>query len=170
MASKKVDPSAEMYKALLGRARELLFPLGYRKKGNTFCRASGVSTQVVNFQRSQWRVDRTEPVSFTVNLGVYLHLGDDAPKHKVEYECHWRLRIGHLMPDDRDRWWDIGGRHSVETVWKQIQPVFEEAVVPLLDKARTLDGFRAITSKRSATFFVNGKERLGLLNELAEQL
>ncbi len=79
---------------------------GYRKSGLRFSRDLPEVIHLVALQKSQ--VSNRNMVRLTVNLGVYSKavgeaLGRPTIDPPIE-ECHWRLRIGNLRPDDQDYW------------------------------------------------------------------
>ena len=91
----------------------ILKPLGFRKTGRNWRRATAHGVQIVNLQASSWNA----PTSgrFTVNLAVYfpaeaeladsVTAGRSAPTHS---HCIVQERIGLLMPEGADHWWEVG--------------------------------------------------------------
>lgn len=87
---------------------------GFRKSGRTFRRGSSEAIQVVNVQVSQW--SSAGVLRVTLNYGVFhprLHAlspaggGTPGPAGPHEYQCQLRTRIGSLLPDGRDLWWEL---------------------------------------------------------------
>jgi len=110
--------------SLTGQA---LRKLGMRKRGGTFNRAvdpDGI-VHVINFQMGAFNPPGTAEIpglrpdlygQFTVNLGVWLpdiaETGFDPPKGPArtfvhDYNCQIRARIGKLLPERIDTWWQL---------------------------------------------------------------
>lgn len=99
----------EQFKYLLKVAiGPLLKGHGFSRSRQTFHRRIRRNWTVINFQKSS-KTDR-EQVVFTVNLGVASALltefdGGDPERRPAEHDCHFRERLGFLLPDPRDHWW-----------------------------------------------------------------
>lgn len=93
---------------------------GYRKRGRTFYRGSAEATRVVNVQSSQSNLGASG--KFTLNLGVYFPevervAGfDGALQWPAESQCSLRVRIGQLLPERNDIWWELGPGVDLGTV------------------------------------------------------
>jgi hypothetical protein len=126
---------SEIARTIDGIIRDGLAPAlkeeGYKKKGRNFLIVSKEVIRVVNVQASQWNVGNSG--RFTLNLGIHLpriakftgnEINGQFPK---EYECTVRKRIGRLMPQGKDHWWEIGEDTDalslsleVADVWKKL--------------------------------------------------
>ncbi len=122
----------------------LLKSLGFRKKDNHFFRVSGDATGHIKFQSSQWNSpDRSR---FTLNLWTYLPAlaiaGDEVlivePAKQIFAHCG--TRIGHLLPQQEDYWWQIGDPSEVPRVADEVCEAIEKYAIPYLEKAITLQG------------------------------
>ena len=97
---------------------------GYKKKGRTFYQAGINATRVVNVQSSQSNLGAAG--KFTLNLGVYFPevervAGNDATLQcPVESQCSLRERIGLLLPERKDKWWEVGSGIEIETISDQV--------------------------------------------------
>src|SRR4051812_4483671 len=98
--------------------------LGYKKVGRTFYQQDDELIRVVNVQLS--RGNTTHDAKFTINLGVFFPLVreafdktplDDLPK---EYDCTLRERIGMLMPQDNDHWWEVTPNSNIAVIAKEV--------------------------------------------------
>ncbi len=75
---------------------------------------------------------------FTINLGVSsgvitknLGIGNDDPTIKPEvWECHWKKRIGNLLPIKKDYWWIIDDQTKFEQLKKEIITIINTLAVP----------------------------------------
>jgi hypothetical protein len=136
----------------------LLRPLGFRKTGRTYNRASPEGlVQVINLQ-----ITRPDPVPpplraageltapsdrFTVNLGVWIPEVTDyhrtRPRSKTiqEYDCQVRTRLGALTASGRDLWWPLDERWPEAAA--EVVRSLEELALPWLERFSTRDGVLA---------------------------
>lgn len=107
----------------------------FKKTGSTFHSWSGPDAcKVVNFQRSSGSTSRC--IRFTVNFGVYLTCLDSGSgrasavdrRPPKEYDCHHRVRIGRLMPANKDHWWDLEGKSSLGRIQTELLPALEKGL------------------------------------------
>lgn len=95
---------------------------GFRKKGRTYNRRFSEGLfHVVNFQMGRYPVQQSQQAgvdkslygSFTVNLGICLpyvleiEYPDKPKKFYHEYDCQIRTRLGSLLGEGSDLWWDL---------------------------------------------------------------
>lgn len=137
LVSKLVDQVAS------GEIARLLKREGFRKYGRTFVRARGTCQQTVNVQASV--SNRADEGRFTLNLGVYFHgvatrlARPAAGKTPKEYDATVRLRIGHLLPEERDYWWEICSHTDVEALSGEIAGHLRDLALPWLESLATLE-------------------------------
>jgi hypothetical protein len=92
---------------------------GFAGSGQDFHRRIDGNWAAINVQRA--RYSTADDVGFTVNLGtastaVRVEEGFAADDPAREIDCHWRLRIGALLPGGQDTWWTVrSGMLAVET-------------------------------------------------------
>ncbi len=127
----------------------LLKSLGFRKKGHHFFRASKDATCHVRFQSSQWNSpDRS---SFTLNLWTYLPALAIANGEVIIVEpakqifAHCGTRIGHLLPQQEDYWWQISDPSEVPQIADEVRSAVEKYAIPYLEKAVTLQGISELS-------------------------
>src|SRR6202158_5809906 len=112
-------------------------PRGFSRRGQTFYRRTGDNVALVNVQKSVKSTARN--VRFTVNLGIVSGelLRFFSPNHTSKYPsvdtCHWRQRLGHLLPGNRDRWWTIHETTNISDLAEQFRMPLEELAIPELD-------------------------------------
>jgi hypothetical protein len=91
---------------------------GYAGSGQDYQKRIDGNWSAINVQRD--RYSTTAELRFTVNLGtastaVRIEDGFDEAEPAREIECHWRSRIGSLLPGGRDKWWTVlSGMRAVE--------------------------------------------------------
>jgi uncharacterized protein DUF4304 len=125
----------------------LLRPLGFKKGGRTYNRTcdDGI-VHVINFQMGEYPIgDYVIPGlreslygKFAVNLGVYLPCvfeveGYPGPKRMYrEYHCEIRERLGALINNREDVWWELSG--PVEVVAADVCDVLTRLGLPFLSQ------------------------------------
>jgi len=91
---------------------KLLKDRSFSRRGYSFVKRRNGNILLVEFQVWKERSTRDEVV-FTVNLGVlsrrlfWLSENRDPPKRPAIDHCHWRERLGFLLPERQDRWWSV---------------------------------------------------------------
>lgn len=123
--------------------RDHLKGLGFGKTGSTWTR-SLEWPQVINIQLSQF--NSSEEAKFTVNIGVSIPPlraiwgGPPLKSPLKEYDCDLRARIGSLLPDKHDKWWEVtktsDATHLAQAVFHDI----DQHALPWLDKLAVYQG------------------------------
>jgi hypothetical protein len=127
----------EAYEALVKRSTVLLRAHGFSRKGRTLFHRQDANWALINLQRS--RRNTVDLVKFTVNLGVLstrlaAFFADTPPgKRPSVWDCHWRQRIGWLLPQNRDVWWSIDIGTSFPELSSEIEMYLVDLVVPELE-------------------------------------
>lgn len=91
---------------------------GFSGSGQDFHRRIDGNWAAINFQRD--RYSTAADLRFTINLGTAstaVRLEDGFPPDEPAREivCHWRTRIGLLLPSGLDTWWNVrAGMLAVE--------------------------------------------------------
>src|SRR6266446_4056805 len=83
--------------------------LGFTQRGKAFTIATGANCGIIDFQRSV--KSSKNALLFTITLGVVcgdlLDSGSSAARKAQILDAHVRQRIGMLLPDCPDKWWEI---------------------------------------------------------------
>ncbi|GEM_PF-1284397 len=123
-----VTENGEIAKSIGAALAVPLKAAGFRKRANSFNRAVRdgmvhvVSLQLGHYERFGETVVPGSDLwgRFTVNLGVYVpemsRMGSPRGSWVNEYNCQLRWRLGKVMPDGLDQWWDLRDRLSLEEV------------------------------------------------------
>ena len=114
--------------------KELLKINGFKKSGRTFNRISSDGIiEVINFQSGRHEFGNEIPGlrenlygNFTINIGIcipeyYEHRFDKTKKFYQEYDCSIRTRIGSLIKDGEDVWWELRQSYLEEQIDRIIQ-------------------------------------------------
>jgi hypothetical protein len=112
---------------------------GFSGSGQDFHRRIDGNWAAVNIQRD--RYSTAEDVRFTVNLGtastaVRIEDGIAPDEPAREIDCHWRTRIGTLLPSHRDTWWSVratGSDTETERLGQTLADHLSVLAVPWLE-------------------------------------
>jgi hypothetical protein len=111
----------------------------FRKTARSWHSDLGHVVRVVNLQGSAWNSDTR--ARFTLNLGLWFPeaaeiAGTPAPRNRrpPEHLCTVRERIGQLMPDSGDVWWELTSSRDVAHVGPQVSVALVEHGLPWLDR------------------------------------
>lgn len=77
-------------------------------------------------------------VTFTLNVGICsamlrekFGVGSLSGKPTIE-DCHWRQRIGFLLPQKQDQWWTLDDQTRLENVSAEIVGIVQTVAVPVI--------------------------------------
>src|SRR5271168_414765 len=116
---------------------------GFHRHGDDFSRKYGEALRIVNFQRNKWNTK--ECGKFTLNIGAHfpsiatlLFGKDPMPTNPKESRCLLRVRVGLLMPGERDHWWDVTSKTNADDFTQEMRDVCSSYIFPWLDKFKTV--------------------------------
>lgn len=123
------------------RVWPLLQSLGFKRSRNRFGRPTTEGWQVLDFQASQF--GSRNGVHFTINLGTVVaelqFRGDRGRKTPPpESDCHLRERIGVLLADQNDHWWDFDPDTDGDLLADELVEIIECNAVPWLEERSSL--------------------------------
>ena len=72
-----------------------------------------------------------------MNLGVWLPTLAGGSEKPDIWSAHWRQRIGTLMPDRADRWWDVASETEGGTVAMELNAALKDYGFPALQAVST---------------------------------
>ena len=133
-----------------GGVATLLTPLGFKRQGVHFWREANGLTQAVHFQASQWGTRANG--SFTINLGISspvlysVFTGKEPPKNPATALWPINLRIGQLMPENLDRWWEVSGTSDISSVEAEVLHALKCYAIPYFDRITSIDSLSALVS------------------------
>jgi hypothetical protein len=129
-----VEGPVEKYKILIDKTGDFLKGHGFTKKSTTFYVCREGNWGLLNFQKSQ--ESSTEAVYFTINLGVsstrireFLDKGKKTRPAAID-ECHWKTRVGFILPDKKDTWWKIDEHTRLESIFAEIRAIILNKGIP----------------------------------------
>jgi len=129
----------DKYKVLISEINTILKPYGFNKNGQTFFyKNNDGNVGVIDFQKA--RSSDASSTLFTINLGVYtnaLKLFDsfDINSKPSVSDCHWRKRVGFLMPVNQDYWWEINENSNLSDLINEIANVLRYLAIPEIQKS-----------------------------------
>lgn len=127
----------DKYKSLIVEISNTLKPFGYKKRGEAFFYDKNHNIGIIDFQKG--RSSLAASTLFTINLGVYsnsLHIFDRIGLNSKPTisDCHWKKRIGFLMRQGQDYWWQIDDKSSISTLITEISDLLKEIAIPEIQK------------------------------------
>jgi len=118
--------TATLKATILKGLQDSLERFGFKKRGSTFHREVGDVIHLVSLQASQSSSASTLRV--TVNLAVAVPIlggqRDDV------WSAQWRERIGTLLPEAQDRWWNVSSSQEAEAVAQEITKFLAQYGLP----------------------------------------
>jgi hypothetical protein len=109
----------------------------FRKRRNTFCRATEHGSTSIDFQASQFGT--RDEVRFTNNLGLNFVEFQDGADGLPSLGGHIHQRIGWLLPRGRDYWWKLDPTSDLDAVGAEIIASLDEHALPWLEEREVLE-------------------------------
>jgi hypothetical protein len=116
---------------------------GFSQSGRTFYLRREGNWGLVNFQKST--KSSAERIVFAVNLGIAssrlleffpprrLRVSGLAAKPQI-WDCHWQMRLGSLVADQKDIWWTVEANTRLEQLGLEIDGYIRNLAIPELSK------------------------------------
>ncbi len=129
------------FNELFRRFRPLLREAGFRRtRASTSYLIGGPNPGLLSFQKSWSSI--TQEVEFTISIGVWsrrlaafhatMSEQPPVPEWPSIMDCHWRRRLGFLMPEHDDVWWTISDQTEVDELERELTPILTEIALPTL--------------------------------------
>jgi hypothetical protein len=160
------------FQLVLDRLAQLLLSQDYRQRGKRFYRATDDGWLIIDVQRSSTN-DRNNR-RFTINLGAASKRLDYAQSRTSQRglrsmeDCHWRTRIGYVMPLNEDHWWELTRDTAVEGISNDVVRVMEKWGLPALDSVTTDEQLRDIWLRKGSPGLTDVQRLFNLLVLVAE--
>lgn len=133
----------EGFKQLLREVASELRRHGFTRNGQRFYLQDDGNWGLISFQKST----RSTPLKlmFTVNLGVAsarllrffpparFRVAEGKAK-PLDPECHWRQRLGYVLPEKQDEWWSMTSGTDLDQLAGEIQGYLINLAVPQIQK------------------------------------
>ena len=146
------SPTRTAVDEAFAQSKALLRDSGFKTQGRSFIRHANGCTDIVNLQASSWNTQ--ESIKFTLNLGVHettiaqvLGKPRETPP-KSHFECMLFERVGWVVPQRGDLWWEINPENSPAEVGRWVHGVVSEFVLPWFNACHTRAGLVSALSSR----------------------
>jgi hypothetical protein len=127
-------PVVPVFTGLLRSLEGTLEGHGFARAKRSFWTQSENNVGIIDVRKSS--KSTTDRATFTMNVGMWsARIGRFVTGRLKSHppgidDCHWRERIGFLLPAREDRWWTIGESDDPATVAGQLSPIFNDVAVP----------------------------------------
>lgn len=144
MLHETLKPSDAYARRVLREMELSLRPVHFRRRRASFCREHPDILHLIGFQRSQ--NSTRDRLIFSINIGVFSKLlaekvgGPESPSST--WDCHWESRLGFLMPEETDRWWECSTDHDAEASAGEVIAAIADYALPLLEAIKSNDDMR----------------------------
>ena len=133
--------AAENLKHLKACLIKRLAPSGFIGAGDiVWCKVHD-TVVVVEVQKDR-KYNTKEEVRFTVNAGISVDAlrdvvaaagGPSSSDVPPSERCHWRQRLGHLLPVQSDVWWSVRDEKSAQSVCDEIASGLIDVALPKVE-------------------------------------
>lgn len=110
---------------------------GFVKRAMLFTKVVGDNAAIIEFQRS-----RDRPM-FTINVGVVcgklLPTGPSGLRKADVTDAHLHQRLGWLLPDPGDKWWELTLETDVDFLAKELAELLVTKAIPYLESFLSTD-------------------------------
>ncbi len=117
---------------------------GFAAKKNTFFVRKSNNCGLVSFKKSS--TSSANETIFTIDIGIssqrLKHFFSDTYNLPTIDQCHWRQRIGFLLPRGYDLWWTITSNTDLCNLCKTIKDILSMYAIPELETYMSDDSLR----------------------------
>jgi hypothetical protein len=127
--------------------------MGFKKKGNNFCRPIEDIMQVFTVQQSQGNFAHDK--SFTFNLGLFNEeifketQEREVPTFPREYDCVVQLRSG-ILTNGCDKWYELNTKTDLNRLRNEIDEAMRTKIVPFFQTYSTLESMNDLIEKNES--------------------
>lgn len=154
----------ETFNHVIKTIGERLKPLGFARRGSVLRVAGEDTCGIVSFQRSV--TNTRDKLLFTVNLGVVsgdlLDTGPSGLEKAEVWDAHVRERIGFLLPEHSDKWWEITAASDPEALAEEMSDLILKYVVPYVQHYLSADSIISLWESGQSPGLTS-KQRVELL-------
>jgi hypothetical protein len=107
---------------------------GFAQRGFVLSKGRGSNVALIEFQLGS--KTSKDLVVFTINLGIVCgELSDGVvPRKASAMDAHLRERLGFLLPDRIDKWWEITEQTNAIALADELSNALEKSALPYLNE------------------------------------
>ncbi len=137
---------SEAFDQVVKTVAERLHPLGFSRRGAALRIMGPGVCGLIEFQRSM--KNTKEKLLFTVNLGIVcgdlLESGAATLSKARVIDAHVRGRIGMLLPEHRDKWWEITASTDSDALAGEVADLVLNEAAPYIQRYLSIDSVEAL--------------------------
>ncbi len=126
----------DIYNFVVASSAEKVSSLGFVRRGATLRKLSHGNAAIIEFQKST-KNDRHE-LQFTINIGIVCGKLIEEWRPPLaragSVDAHLRLRIGMLLPERFDKWWQITEETDRDRLVAEVSSLILDQAVPYLER------------------------------------
>ena len=159
--------SGKFKKIIIEPLAFILKPLGFKRKGNIFSRATPDLTYYIGLQSSQ--SSTASVLKITLNIEIFssklCELSDSSLP--AQDQRHYHKRIGWFMDKPDDKWWLIDSEKNAALASVEINDLVANMVIPDFEKLKSTDDLHQMFKDGKSPGLTQGqmKHYLELLKE-----
>lgn len=134
-------PLEHAFDEVVSAVARTLKPIGFARRGLVLRVIDNSNAAIVEFQQSDKSSE--ERLFFTINLGVVcgdlLVSGVSDLRNACSMDAHLRQRIGTLLPDRKDKWWELTESSNIDSTAKELSELVAREAVPYIKSYLSTD-------------------------------
>lgn len=137
--------AVDFKRIILAQMNICLKPAGFRKKQAVFACEQDDAALFVQLQSSL--KSTKDLLIVTVNLGIFSRVVAEKMRNTHEpniLEAHWRKRIGHFMPSESDKWWNVQSEEEAERCGSEITSILSSEVLPMMRSLASAENLKSL--------------------------
>jgi hypothetical protein len=139
--------AAKSFKHLKACLAKRLAPSGFVVGGDIMSRKMHDTVVVIEVQKDR-KYSTKDEIRFTINVGISADAlrevaaaagGSSSSNVPPPERCHWRQRLGHLLPAQSDVWWSVSDEKTVQAVCDEIAAGLTDIALPKVEAMASSD-------------------------------
>jgi Domain of unknown function (DUF4304) len=139
--------AAKSFKHLKVCLAKRLAPSGFVADGDIVSRKMHDTLVVIEVQKDR-KYSTKEEIRFTVNVGISadalrevaaVAVGSSSSDVPPPEKCHWRQRLGHLLPAQSDVWWSVRDAQTAQVACYEIAAGLTDIALPKVEAVASSD-------------------------------
>jgi hypothetical protein len=139
--------TAKSFKHLKTCLTKRLAPSGFVADGDIVTRKMHDTVIVIEVQKDR-KYSTKDEIRFTINIGISVDAlrevgaaagGPSSSDVPSPEKCHWRQRLGYLLPAQRDLWWSVCDEQTAQAVCDEIAAGLTDTALPKVEAIASSD-------------------------------